>query len=220
MAAERTTYYHADEVAKILGLDVSEVRTMLANGELIGHKHGRRWLINKNQPCFIDKPKDEYSESAAFTYVKDTDHEKIISKQLSSVKKSLFIATANFKNVHVGGSTLISVLNKMVKKGIDVKVICSRLQSNEEAKFNLVECPRNHMKMFVFDCETLYLGSANLTPAALEDRRTKSRRTNNHEAGILTTDKTIIEQAIAHFNESFQSDDCKTCKIKDCKLRN
>ena len=48
----RTQYYHADEVAELLGITIDEVRVMLKNKELKGHKLGRRWLIDMEQPCF------------------------------------------------------------------------------------------------------------------------------------------------------------------------
>lgn len=48
----RTKYYHADEVAELLCITIDEVRVMLKNKELKGHKLGRRWLIDMEQPCF------------------------------------------------------------------------------------------------------------------------------------------------------------------------
>ena len=48
----RTKYYHADEVAELLGFTIDEVRVMLKNKELKGHKMGRRWLIDMEQSCF------------------------------------------------------------------------------------------------------------------------------------------------------------------------
>lgn len=46
----RTKYYHADEVAEILGKSLDEVRAMLVSGKLKGHKSRRRWLIDMEQP--------------------------------------------------------------------------------------------------------------------------------------------------------------------------
>ena len=219
----RTKYYHADEAAEILGVSVDDVRVMLANGELKGHKLGRRWLVNMDQPAFghdkIEKCVTGQGKTV-LRYVKNAEHEELVLKHLMSAKRSLYIATANFKNVHINDRTLITILNEMSKRGVAVKVICARLQSSEKTEFELIECPRNHMKLFIFDEKLLYIGSANLTPAALEDRGSKKRRTNNHEAGILTTDEEIIRQALEHFNSALASDDCKTCKIKECLIRN
>lgn len=218
----RTKYYHADEAAELLGITIDEVRAMLSRKELKGHKLGRRWLVDMEQPIFQDKIAECSSKPMLPTiqYIRDSEHEEVMTKQLIKVKKSLYIATANFKNVHVKGETLVSILNKLVQKGVTVQVICARLQSSEDTEFELIECPRNHMKLFIFDEQTMYIGSANLTPAALEDRSSKKTRTNNHEAGILTTDKAIIKQAIEHFSSARASDDCKTCKIKSCSFRN
>lgn len=217
----RTKYYHADEVAQLLGLTTDEVRSMLKRKELKGHKLGRRWLINMDQPCFegLAEVKDtNIKQETFFRYIKDAEHEEVIYDKLYSVKQSLYIATANFKNVIIHGDNLVSILNKMANKGIKITIICSRLHTKEKCDFELIVCPRNHMKLFIFDESVLYIGSANLTPAALS-RNIKSRKTNNHEAGILTNDSQIINQAINHFKSVYQVDDCKTCKIKNCRLR-
>lgn len=51
--------------------------------------------------------------------------------------------------------------------------------------------------MLVFDCKEVYVGSANLTSAGFgmkgEDKR-------NFEAGILTDDPAIVEQAMNQFD--------------------
>lgn len=49
---ECTRYYNADEVAKLLGITLDDVRSMLKNKELKGHKLGRRWLLDMSQPIF------------------------------------------------------------------------------------------------------------------------------------------------------------------------
>lgn len=50
----RIKFLHVDEVVKILKLTKAEVYKLLGSGELKGHMQKRRWLINKDQPCFED----------------------------------------------------------------------------------------------------------------------------------------------------------------------
>ena len=74
------------------------------------------------------------------------------------------------------------------------------------------------MKLFIFDKKVLYIGAANLTPAALT-RNNNSKKTNNHEAGILTNNINLLLDSLLQFKKVYQADDCKTCKIKTCEFR-
>ena len=170
MSKKRTKYYHADEVAELLGVTTDEIRGMLKRNELKGHKLGRRWLIDMKQPVLeniVSSHEEEEKQEPSFRYIKDSDHEEVIYEKLHSVQSSLYIATANFKNVKFHGITLVSILNEMVSKGVKITIICSKLHVKETYDFEVVVCPRNHMKMFIFDEKYLYIGSANLTPAAI-----------------------------------------------------
>ena len=75
-----------------------------------------------------------------------------------------------------------------------------------------VLCPRVHFKMLVFDFKEVYIGSANLTGAGIgmkgEDKR-------NFEAGILTDEPTIVEQAMNQFDDVWIGKFCKKCKRRD-----
>ena len=55
-------------------------------------------------------------------------------------------------------------------------------------------CPRVHFKMLIFDFETAYIGSANLTGAGIG---MKSSNRRNFEAGILTDSPTLIAASSA-----------------------
>ncbi len=56
------------------------------------------------------------------------------------------------------------------------------------------------------------MGSANLTGAGIG---MKAETTRNFEAGILTDDPQIVEQAMNQFDEVWMGKHCKTCKRKD-----
>ena len=204
-------YYYTDEVADILGVSTDVVREMLQNGDLIGHKWAGRWYINVDQPCL--------KKNSDTRLVKDVEHVDLILDNIDSAVSSIYIATANFKNVYLYGDNLVSILNKKVEEGVEIKVICSKLHHQSiDMDFEVIECQRNHMKMFIFDEEKLYVGSANLTSAAITDRG-NSTKTNNHEAGIFTVDEDIVSDALEHFNAVFDISDCDTCKIKSCSFK-
>lgn len=72
-----------------------------------------------------------------------------------------------------------------------------------------VLCPRVHFKILVFDCAEAYIGSANLTGAGIG---MKAETTRNFEAGILTDQPEIVEQAMNLFDDVWIGKMCKTCK--------
>ena len=217
----RTRYYHTDEVAELLNISVSEVCRMLKDKELKGYKKGRRWLVDMNQPIFEAISAEEENVEPFFRYIKDSEHESIIREYLGSVKKSLYIATGNFKQrVEFDGMDLACILDEMARKGKKVVVKCMHPHGHEKEryKFKLVVCKRNHMKLFIFDEKALYIGSANLTGAAI-GRNEDSRRAFNYEAGILTTDPAFIKQALQHFEQIGTEEECYNCKRKICPNR-
>lgn len=75
-----------------------------------------------------------------------------------------------------------------------------------------VPCPRVHFKMIVFDSNEVYIGSANLTGAGI-GMKTDNKR--NFEAGILTEEPEIVEQAINQFDEVWIGKHCKSCKRRE-----
>jgi phosphatidylserine/phosphatidylglycerophosphate/cardiolipin synthase-like enzyme len=66
--------------------------------------------------------------------------------------------------------------------------------------------------MLVFDCEEVYIGSANLTGAGIGMKSSDKR---NFETGILTDNPQIAEQAMKQFDDVWIGKHCKTCKRKD-----
>ena len=66
--------------------------------------------------------------------------------------------------------------------------------------------------MIIFDLDEVYIGSANLTGAGIG---MKAETTRNFEAGILTDDPEIVEQAMNLFDEVWMGKFCKTCKRRD-----
>lgn len=100
-------------------------------------------------------------------------------------------------------------MEQLIKRGVEIRLIHAKESGpafredfdKSPALFDGLEralCPRVHFKMFVFDCKEVYIGIANLTGAGIG---MKGEGTRNFEAGILTDDPTIVEQAMNQFDE-------------------
>lgn len=149
-----------------------------------------------------------------FTYVADEEHYTEVFKRMTEVKHSLKIATANLKNFNVtvevddGEETfrLCDFFLSLVERGVHVQVVCMKpLSFYLYAKKNcpqLLESPlfelrlneHNHMKLFVFDDECAYIGSANITSAAIGKRAKR-----NYEAGMMVCGP-MLEYPLSHFD--------------------
>ena len=185
------------------------------------------------------------------TYISNSSHYKEVLSHVLHVKESLWIGTADIKDLYIedgktnnvsskrgqkelvlsaerekGRATLkpfLEVLAKLIKKGVAVRLIHAKEPGpNFREDFDRfpilydglerVLCPRVHFKMMIFDGRETYIGSANLTGAGIG---MKADDTRNFEAGILTDDPEIVEQAMNQFDEVWIGKHCKTCKRKD-----
>ena len=162
-----------------------------------------------------------------FTFISNSAHYKEVLLRVPSVKLSLWIGTADIKDLYIedGKATkpFLEVLAKLIKKGVAVRLIHAKEPGpNFREDFDRfpilydglerVLCPRVHFKMMVFDGKEAYIGSANLTGAGIG---MKADSTRNFEAGILTDDPVIVEHAMNQFDEVWMGKHCKTCKRKD-----
>ena len=160
-------------------------------------------------------------------YISGTGHYNEVLARVVNVKRSLWIGTADIKDLHVkvGDTTkpFLAVIALLIRKGVEVRLIHAKEPGpNFREDFDRypvlydrlerVLCPRVHFKMLVFDCEEIYIGSANLTGAGIGMKSSDKR---NFEAGILTDDPQIVEQAMKQFDDVWMGKHCKTCKRKD-----
>lgn len=161
-----------------------------------------------------------------FQYMADKEISSILLPEILNAKRSIKIATSNFKNLYVDGESIFAILERKVQEGVKIQIICMDINNaaSEGMKsypkllenknlFKLKICPRNHMKMFAYDWNTVYLGSANLTNAAMGSR---SQTHMNYENGIITDDQHIVVNAIGHFDRVWQASACEGCKSKLC----
>lgn len=160
-------------------------------------------------------------------YISDSAHYKEVLSRVQSVKHTLWIGTADIKDlyVEVGNEKkpFLALIAQLIRRGVEVRLIHAKEpRSNFREDFDKypvlydrlerVLCPRVHFKMFLFDCKEMYVGSANLTGAGIG---MKAETTRNFEAGILTDIPEIVEQAMNQFDDVWIGKHCKSCKRRD-----
>ena len=162
----------------------------------------------------------------ATQYIKDSDHYNKVLSKVASVKHTLWIGTADIKDLHVkvgsDSEPFLSVLDRLIRKGVSVRMIHAKepgpIFREEFDRFPALIsgleralCPRVHFKMMIFDMKEAYVGSANLTGAGIG---MKSSLKRNFEAGILSDDPQIVDGAIEHFDSVWAGFHCKDCSRK------
>ena len=155
--------------------------------------------------------------------ITDSAHYTEVLARVPKVKRSLWIGTADIKDLYVKVSTqtkpFLAVLAQLIKKGVEVRLIHAKEPGpafredfdKYPALFDGLErvlCPRVHFKILVFDGQVAYIGSANLTGAGIG---MKGDGTRNFEAGILTNDPAIVKPAIEQFDTLWMGSHCKKC---------
>lgn len=158
--------------------------------------------------------------------ISNSAHYTEVLAQVTKVKRSFWIGTADIKDLYVRVGTqtkpFLAVLAGLIKKGIEVRLIHAKEPGSAfredfdkyPALFEGLEralCPRVHFKILVFDGQVAYIGSANLTGAGIG---MKGDGTRNFEAGILTDNSELVEQAMNQFDDVWIGKHCKACKRK------
>lgn len=166
------------------------------------------------------------SPTLEFQYIANEDHYDLVIEKIKSVKKTLWIGTADIKDLYVksGHSTkpLLEILSELAKSGVEIRLIHAKepgkaFREDFDKYPELIEgmerviCPRVHFKIIIFDLKTAYVGSANLTGAGLG---MKGSNTRNFEAGVLSSNKEFVKQASQQFDQVWMGAHCKNCKRK------
>ena len=174
--------------------------------------------------------------SAVVDLIVDRRHyDEIIDRALMRARVSLWIATANVKDVRVEapvGSVArargryISLLERFAEltlRGVEIRFLHARAPSQafrdalRSAKplrspaFQMRECPRSHLKLMIVDGTYLYVGSANFTGAGL-GAKSESRR--NFEMGIVTEDDVLLDQAQFAYDRIWTGSHCASCRLR------
>ena len=164
---------------------------------------------------------------AVFTkYIQNEQHYEEVLSHVSNVRRTLWIGTADIKDVYVkrGSSSvpLLAVFAGLIERGVDIRLIHAKEPGPAfrtdfdkypilASRLERVLCPRVHFKIIVFDLETVYIGSANLTGAGIG---MKSPLRRNFEAGILTNESSIVEDACNQFDSVWMGCFCDKCGRK------
>ena len=155
-------------------------------------------------------------------YIADEAHFKEVLSRVPNVRKTLWIGTADIKDLYVAERPFLGILADLVSKGREVRLIHAKEPGpNFREDFDRYPilftgmeralCPRVHFKILIFDMKMAYIGSANLTGAGIGMKGSGSR---NFEAGILTDEPALVEAAINQFDSVWRGSKCKTCRMK------
>jgi phosphatidylserine/phosphatidylglycerophosphate/cardiolipin synthase-like enzyme len=162
-----------------------------------------------------------------FIYTSNSSHYKEVLSRVPNVKHSLWIGTADIKDLYIEigneKKPFLALIAQLIKKGVEVRLIHAKEPGpNFREDFDKypilydglerVLCPRVHFKIIVYDCRVAYIGSANLTGAGIGMKGDDKR---NFEAGILTDDPMVVKDVMNQFDEVWMGKHCKKCKRRD-----
>ena len=156
-------------------------------------------------------------------YIQNEQHGKEVLAKVKSVKSSLWIGTADIKDLYLGDEPFLEVIAGLIKKGVHVRLIHAKEPGpNFREDFDRyprlarclerVLCPRVHFKCVIIDGTFAWFGSANLTGAGMG---AKSERKRNFENGVVTDESTLIEPLEEQFDAVWRGDFCMDCGRKD-----
>ena len=110
-------------------------------------------------------------------YIGDAAHYNEVLSRAASVKSSLWIGTADIKDLYMKAGSdqipFLGVITRLIERGVDMRLIHAKepvpIFREEFDRYPLLAtrleralCPRVHFKIMVFDCNTAYVRSANL----------------------------------------------------------
>jgi phosphatidylserine/phosphatidylglycerophosphate/cardiolipin synthase-like enzyme len=158
-------------------------------------------------------------------------YDEVIADGLARAKKSVWIATANVKELFVerkgargGVGSVVDMFAQLDERGVELKLLHAELPSRRfRAAFDrhpalvrgglrMKQCPRVHMKAVIIDGTRLYLGSANFTGAGLGMKGDGKR---NFELGFMTEDFELLDRVQALFDAIWRGEPCVSCALKE-----
>lgn len=168
-------------------------------------------------------------------WVEDADHYDVIVEALSRASVSLWIATANLKDMRleapIGSAararrryvSIAERFDELLGRGVELRVLhggapsqpfrealAKRSRLSPHAKW-LRQCPRVHLKMIAIDGADLYIGSANLTGAGMGAKGSGKR---NFELGVRTSDHVMLDAAQRRFDRIWTGRECGGCRLR------
>jgi phosphatidylserine/phosphatidylglycerophosphate/cardiolipin synthase-like enzyme len=158
-------------------------------------------------------------------------YETVVRDGILSAKRSVWIATANVKELYVDRpglrrsvGSILAALDELAERGVELRMLHAELPSRRfRAAFDkrkrlvrgglqMKHCPRVHMKAVIVDGTWLYIGSANFTGAGLG---MKSADRRNFELGLVTEDFHLLDRVQTLFSELWEGEPCRRCLVRE-----
>jgi phosphatidylserine/phosphatidylglycerophosphate/cardiolipin synthase-like enzyme len=180
-----------------------------------------------------------HTRSVALDLIEGRDHYERVIGAVLAAKVSVWIATANVKELMVEDrrarpgrrrslrrSDYVSVLahlDELAARGVELRLLHAELPSGPFRRelaqhprlvggaLALRRCPRVHLKTVIVDGELMYLGSANWTGAGLGAKGAARR---NFELGIVTDDGPLLDQVQAIYERIWTGGECEGCRLR------
>ncbi|MFN2548867.1 MAG: phospholipase D-like domain-containing protein [Myxococcales bacterium] len=150
-------------------------------------------------------------------------YREVVLGKLARARESVFIATANVKDMHVEGRSITALFSELAGRGVELRILHAELPSRPFRRsfdrrrslvaggLDLKICPRVHFKAVIVDGAWAYLGSANLTGAGL-GAKAPGRR--NFELGFCTEDYDTVDRSKALFEAVWSGAECASCRLR------
>lgn len=172
---------------------------------------------------------------AAVGLVADRGHYDEVIAAVSQAEVSVWIATANLKDVHVEAPvgtrarargryvSMTEQFQDLTRRGVEIRILhgatpsrlflasLKRRRELAPPAFEMRECPRVHLKLIAVDGAYLYVGSANFTGAGLGARGDGKR---NFELGFSTDDDVLLDAAQSRFDRIWTGGECGGCRLR------
>jgi phosphatidylserine/phosphatidylglycerophosphate/cardiolipin synthase-like enzyme len=183
------------------------------------------------------------SRPVTLSLISGKGHYESVIEPLAQARRSVWIATANLKELLVADARLkpgrsrtlakrnyrsvLEVFDELAERGVELRILHARLPSQAfrdaldrhprlwKGGLALRMCPRVHLKAVIIDGTRLYLGSANWTGAGLG---AKGEHRRNFELGVLTEDERWLDAVQALFDHVWWGGPCASCRLrKQCE---
>jgi phosphatidylserine/phosphatidylglycerophosphate/cardiolipin synthase-like enzyme len=180
------------------------------------------------------------SRPVAASLISGFGHYESITQPVAEAKRSVWIATANLKELMVSDVRLrpgrsrtrakrtyrsvLEVFDELAQRGVELRILHATLPSRAfrdaldrhprlfKGGLSLRMCPRVHLKTVIIDGTRMYLGSANWTGAGLG---AKGEHRRNFELGVLTEDEAWLDAVQALFDHLWRGGPCAACRLRN-----
>ena len=183
----------------------------------------------------LPRTRDNQVRHVPLRWVEDAEHYDVIVEALSRASISLWIATANLKDVRleapIGSAararrryvSIAERFEEVLGRGVELRVLhggppsapfreaLSKRSRLRPVQTWLRQCPRVHLKLVAVDGADLYLGSANLTGAGMGAKGAGRR---NFELGVRTSDHVMLDAAQRRFDRIWTGQECGACRLR------